>query len=156
VSYRLKSYDLTLDIFDSAIELRENFRVAGNIHLNTQWPQKSTIKDLNIKIQEGLFIIFKVQLNTVISPTTRVRLVGSFDELGNWDPVKSRVLKFENGYFQTSVFMSENKIPFQYKYVLHDEATGGLRWEQADNRFFTSFPTNQIIAVVVEADWFRL
>ena len=46
------------------------------------------LRGLNIKVHEGVSIVFKVMINQVVPMSAELKIVGSIDELGQWDPKK--------------------------------------------------------------------
>jgi hypothetical protein len=138
-----------------AVEIRDTWRVTRDANARTDFVPTLRLRGLNIKVQEGVSIVFRVQINQVVPVTAEMRLVGSVEEMGAWDPVKGRSMDFVDGCFKCVVFLSDSKLPFQYKFVLRDDR-GNCKWEVGDNRQFRSYPAGHLIAVSSTMDQFKL
>src|SRR5438105_4906972 len=105
-----------------------------------------------------MYIMFQVQCTGLITNTTRIKLVGPLDQFGNWQVQKSLPLERtkELGWYRALVMINESKLPFEYKYVLHDEADDNVLWESGSNRLFESSTSNQMIALIVVSDYFHM
>ena len=64
-------------------------------------------------------------------------------------------MDFTDGCFKAVVFLSDSKIPFEFKYVLVDNA-GNQKWESGENRVYRQYSAGQLVAVSTTMDFFRL
>jgi hypothetical protein len=130
-----------------------------------------TLKDMQISMQgeshnsasladlaaEGMYVMLYVQYTGLITDTTRVKAVGAIDQFGDWQVSKAHPLSRTGtpGWYRSLVMVNESRVPFEYKYVLHDEADGTVLWESGVNRVLTNSASNQMIALIVRCDYFN-
>jgi hypothetical protein len=80
------------------------------------------------------FIRFRVHYKTNYG--AEVRLVGSHDKLGQWDPHKAREMRWrKTNIWQTDIPVQGFE-PFEYKYILIDTHTNKVTWESCSNHIF--------------------
>jgi hypothetical protein len=92
----------------------------------------------------------------LITNSTNVKIVGSTEELGNWEVVRGPQLQWQkDGWWRVALFISDAKFPFQYKYLLYDEIDGSIKWEEGENRIFETSATDHILVIVYCTDFFR-
>lgn len=149
-----REFDLQQEL-SGAIEIRDTWRASRDPNGKPDVVPTLRLRGLNLKVQEGVSIVFRVQINQVVPVTAEVRLVGSVDELGAWDPAKGRSMDLVDGSFRCVVFLSDAKIPFQYKFVLRDDR-GNCKWEVGDNRTYRAYQGGSLIAISSTMDLFRL
>ena len=81
-------------------------------------------------------IIFKVKYETYLGQ--EVRLVGSIEELGQWDPNKSILMSTNKETYPYWISTKEITGPlgmgFLYKYLIYDHHLKKFIWENEDNQ----------------------
>lgn len=167
VSFEYKYFKI-LPNLDSVWELGPNHEVVfsksmtGCIEVRDFWqysdisPSKLIIKNVRLRSEEGIIYVFQVNINLVLTTQTKIVLVGSIPELGDWDPNNGLALvKTSDKWYTCALFLEENKLPFEYKYVI--SSSFGDKWEAGDNRLMTISNTTsrQVTIITVQSDIFK-
>jgi 4-alpha-glucanotransferase len=94
--------------------------------------------------------IFRVQAPQLRAGQV-LALVGSIPQLGSWEPRYSlRMMRAGINEWVLAISAEGVVTPFQYKYVILDETTGGLiAWEEGDNRSTPNYSveSNRVIVL---------
>lgn len=143
-------------------EVKIDQKVSGCIVLRDafQFPDispfpKNVIKGLKLKLDEGIVYVFRVHISDATSKS-KVKIIGSSSEFGNWIAKKGKELKrVQDGWYTTSLFLPDTKLPLKYKYV-HIQGSMDVI-EHGDNRLLTSANkhSNQIIGISIQTEIFR-
>lgn len=85
-------------------------------------------------------LVFRVQAPQLRAGQV-LALVGSIPQLGSWEPRYSlRMSRADINEWVLAISADGVDTPFQYKYVILDEATGNLiAWEEGNNRYSSSY-----------------
>jgi serine/threonine protein kinase len=139
--------------------------IPGTIEIRDIWettnlmrnPLQVTLKDMQISMQEGMYVMLYVQYTSLITDTTRVKVVGAIEQFGEWQATRAFTLTRTSvpGWYRALVMVNESRVPFEYKYVLYDEADGTTLWESGSNRVLENSASNQMIALIVKCDYFH-
>ena len=87
--------------------------------------------------KKQLAIHFHIHYVTV--PGQQLRVVGSLEQIGSWDPYKGASMTWVDGHYhfaeiQVPVDAKSRSLTFEYKYVVQNN--GNITWEQSNNRVF--------------------
>jgi hypothetical protein len=104
-----------------------------------------------------MYVMLYVQYTSLITDTTRVKVVGAIEQFGEWQATRAFTLTRTSvpGWYRALVMVNESRVPFEYKYVLYDEADGTTLWESGSNRVLENSASNQMIALIVKCDYFH-
>ncbi len=115
------------------------------------------VPNLANDLTEGMYVMLYVQYSALITDTTRVKAVGAIEQFGEWQASRALTLTRTHvpGWYRALVMVNESRVPFEYKYVLYDEADGTTLWESGANRVLENSASNQMIALIVKCDFFN-
>ncbi|KAJ3828190.1 glucoamylase [Lentinula raphanica] len=86
-------------------------------------------------------IVFKIEKNTVFGEN--VYIAGSIGQLGNWDPAHAVKLDPKDYPYWSMQIEVPASTTFSYKYIIQDENSDSITWENDPNHEVTSSPEGQ-------------
>jgi serine/threonine protein kinase len=138
-----------------ALELRDSWQDSADT-FDASRPAKPTLDGIKVDFENGITVVFKLQVSGVVTSNTKFRVVGSIAALGSWQASQGKLLSSGTDKWLTATLVVPDTKGFEFKYVR--EEMGTVKWEQGDNRVFhsSSDTSNQMISVVVSTDCFRI
>ena len=137
-----------------ALELRDSWQDGPEV-FDVLRPSKPSLSGIKIDYDRGITVVFKLQVNGVVTANTKFKVVGSIAELGAWQPKGAKELTLTSDRWYSASLVVPDTKGFEFKYVR--EEAGHTKWEQGSNRLFhsSSETSNQMISVVISTDYFR-
>lgn len=109
-----------------------NNNLFSNLNKNVFLPDSNALRKFIIKE-----INFEIEYNTIVGENLAV--IGSIDELGLWDPIKSLKMNWNEGHiWKASFYLNNynNNLHFEYKFIVITDNYVKY-WEDGNNRIFT-------------------
>lgn len=142
----------TYSIFDSWHELPQNKPFFSSAF--TKGIFRRPDRDLPLKATPGTANIRIFA--PMIRPDQVLAISGEGDALGNWDPAKA--IRLSDAHFplwEVNLPLGSLKIPFEYKFLVLNKATGeALGWEAMNNRLFGITPDSFDEQIVIDGTSF--